>query len=55
LNIKNEIMSTGKLFLGMLAGVAAGLLLAISFGPQAGTASLQKLPKKEKDVANESK
>jgi hypothetical protein len=48
-------MSTGKLFLGILAGVAAGLLLGISFAPYTKTVAPQKLPKKEKDFANDSK
>jgi gas vesicle protein len=38
-------MSTAKLFLGILAGVAAGLLLGASFAPRT-TAATQKLPKK---------
>jgi gas vesicle protein len=48
-------MSTGKLFLGILAGVTAGLLLGMSFAPYPGTVAPQKLPKKEKDLANDSK
>jgi hypothetical protein len=52
---KNKIMSTGKLFLGILAGVAAGLLLGISFAPYPKTVTPQKLPKKDKDFASDSK
>jgi hypothetical protein len=53
--IKKKIMSTGKLFLGILAGVAAGLLLGMSFAPYPKTVAPQKIPKKEKDLANDSK
>ncbi len=42
-------MNTGKLFLGILAGVATGLLLAITFGPHEKAPLLRKLPEKEKD------
>ncbi len=48
-------MSTGKLFLGILAGVTAGLLLGMSFAPHASSETLKKLVKKEKDFANDSK
>jgi len=47
-------MTTGKLFLGILAGVAAGLLLGLSFAPCTKTAVPQKLAKKEKDFATDS-
>jgi hypothetical protein len=52
---KNQIMSTGKLFLGILAGVTAGLLLGISFAPYPKIVAPQKLSKKEKDLANDLK
>jgi len=37
-------MGTGKIFLGILAGVAAGLLLGMSFAPRANMA-VQEPPK----------
>ncbi len=52
---KNKIMSTGKLFFGILAGVTAGLLLGMSFAPWASKETVQKLSKKEKDLADDSK
>jgi gas vesicle protein len=52
---KNKIMSTGKLFLGILAGVTAGLLLGMSFAPHTSSETLKKLAKKEKDFANDAK
>jgi len=52
---KNKIMSTGKLFLGILAGVAAGLLLGMSFAPHTNSETIKKIPKKEKDFASDSK
>ena len=48
-------MSTGKLYLGILAGVAAGLLLGITFAPYAKTVVPQKLPKKDGDLRKEIK
>lgn len=48
-------MSTGKLFLGILAGVAAGLLLGMSFAPYPKKVALHKLPEKEKDFTKDSK
>jgi len=48
-------MSTGKLFLGILAGVTAGLLLGISFAPYKGAVAAQKLPKREKGYITDSK
>ena len=52
---KNKIMGTGKLFLGILAGVTAGLLLGMSFAPRASSEASKKLAKKEKDFADDSK
>jgi gas vesicle protein len=48
-------MSSGKLFLGILAGVTTGLLLGILFAPDAKKSVLQKPSKKEKDLVNEAK
>lgn len=35
-------MGTGKVFLGILTGVASGLLLGLLFAPRGGSASKKK-------------
>ncbi len=42
-------MSTGKIFLGVLAGVAAGSLLGILFAPEKGSTTRKKICKKGED------
>jgi gas vesicle protein len=49
---KKKIMSTGKVLLGVLAGVAAGALLGILFAPEKGTVTRNKMAKKGEDYAN---
>ena len=46
-------MSTGKLLLGVLAGVAAGALLGILFAPDKGCETRRKIAKKGKDYADD--
>lgn len=42
-------MSTGKVFLGVLAGVAAGAALGILFAPEKGSKTRRKILKKGED------
>ena len=48
-------MSTGKVLLGLLAGVAAGALLGILFAPDKGSVTRKKLTKKGDEFADEMK
>jgi gas vesicle protein len=48
-------MSSGKVLLGLLAGVAAGALLGILFAPEKGSDTRKKLSKKGEDFADELK
>lgn len=45
-------MSTGKVLLGVLAGVAAGAMLGILFAPEKGTVTRRKIVKKGEDYAD---
>jgi gas vesicle protein len=45
-------MSTGKILLGVLAGVAAGALLGVLFAPDKGTVTRRKLTKKGDEYAD---
>jgi gas vesicle protein len=45
-------MSTGKVLLGVLAGVAAGALLGILFAPDKGSSTRRKIVKKGNDFAD---
>ncbi len=44
-------MSTGKLLLGVVAGVAAGALVGILFAPDKGSETRRKISKKGADYA----
>ncbi|MBU2553002.1 MAG: YtxH domain-containing protein [Bacteroidetes bacterium] len=46
-------MNSGKLFLGILAGFAAGAMLGLLFAPEKGSASLEKIAEKEGDFLDE--
>ena len=45
-------MSSGKLLLGVLAGVAAGAALGILFAPDKGTETRKKITKKGEDYVD---
>jgi len=44
-------MSSGKVFLGVLAGLAAGAMLGILFAPEKGSVTRKKMSKKTEDYA----
>ena len=46
-------MSTGKILLGVLAGVAAGAALGILFAPEKGSTTRKIISKKGDDYADE--
>ncbi|MDX9928226.1 MAG: YtxH domain-containing protein [Bacteroidales bacterium] len=46
-------MSTGKVFLGVLAGFAAGALVGVLFAPDKGTVTRKKIVKKGVDLAED--
>lgn len=48
-------MGTGKVLLGVLAGLAAGAMLGILFAPEKGTVTRKKILKKGEDYADELK
>jgi gas vesicle protein len=48
-------MSTGKVVLGVLAGVATGALIAVLFAPDKGTETRKKISKKGRELTDELK
>ena len=48
-------MSSGKLFLGVLAGLSAGAVLGILFAPDKGTETRKKIVEKGEDYVDEVK
>lgn len=48
-------MSTGKIVLGVLAGVAVGALVGVLFAPDKGCETRRKISKKSHDVAEDIK
>jgi gas vesicle protein len=49
---KFKAMNSGKLFLGLLAGVAAGALLGVLFAPDKGASTRKKITKKSEDYVD---
>jgi gas vesicle protein len=49
LSFKNKKMSSGKVLLSLLAGVAAGALLGIIFAPEKGSVTRKKMSKKAEE------
>jgi gas vesicle protein len=45
-------MSSGKILLGVLAGVAAGALLGVLFAPDKGSVTRKKISRKSDDYAD---
>jgi len=48
-------MTTGKVLLGLLAGIAVGAMLGILFAPEKGSVTRKKVSKKGEDYADELK
>jgi len=48
-------MNYGKVFLGLLAGLAAGATLGILFAPDKGSTTRKKISKRSNDYTNELK
>jgi len=45
-------MNSGKVFLGVLAGIAAGALVGVLFAPDKGSVTRKKLSKKSQDYVD---
>ena len=52
LSFKNKTMSSGKVLLSLLAGVAAGALLGILFAPEKGSVTRKKMSKKAEEFGD---
>jgi len=46
-------MNSGKVFLGILAGLAAGTVLGLLFGPEKGSNAIKKIGENEDDFIDE--
>jgi len=54
-NFKFIIMSSGKIVLGVLAGLAAGALLGILFAPDSGVNTRKKIVRKGEEYMDDMK
>jgi gas vesicle protein len=52
-HFKSKIMGSGKVLLGVLAGVAVGATLGILFAPDKGSTTRKKISRKSDDYAEE--
>jgi len=52
ISFKNKTMSSGKVLLSLLAGVAAGALLGILFAPEKGSVTRKKMSKKAEEFGD---
>jgi gas vesicle protein len=48
-------MTTGKILLGVVAGIAAGALLGVLFAPDKGCTTRRKIGQKKDDITDELK
>jgi gas vesicle protein len=48
-------MSSGRVFIGLLAGVAAGALLGVLFAPEKGSVTRRNIAKKSEDYVDDLK
>ncbi len=48
-------MSSGRVLLGLLAGVAAGALLGVLFAPEKGSVTRRNIAKKSEDYVDDLK
>lgn len=48
-------MSSGRVFLGLLAGVAAGALLGVLFAPEKGSVTRRNIAQKSEDYVDDLK
>lgn len=46
-------MNGGKVFIGILAGIAAGALLGVLFAPDRGSETRRKISQKSKDLVDD--
>ena len=50
--IQNEIMNSGKVLLGVLAGISAAAALGVLFAPEKGSETRKKISKKGERLAD---